>query len=151
MPGPNDLMCRLVANDEDQAACLELRRQVFIEEQQVPEEIERDTDDASALHFLACEGEHPIAVARVVEKKQAVAKIGRVAVVASRRGEGVGAELMAFVLATLTERGFTEALLHSQEPVVGFYEKLGFAVDGERFFEAEIPHFAMRKRLQSTG
>ncbi|WP_309713784.1 GNAT family N-acetyltransferase, partial [Armatimonas sp.] len=98
------LVCRLVANDEDRAACLELRRQVFIEEQQVPEEIERDADDASALHFLACEGEHPVAVARVVEKKRAVAKVGRVAVVAAWRGEGIGAELMTFVLATTATR-----------------------------------------------
>jgi predicted GNAT family N-acyltransferase len=137
--------------ETDRAACLELRRRVFIEEQQVPEEIERDSDDAAALHFLACEGEVPIAVARVVDKGHNVAKIGRVAVVASRRGERVGAALMDFVLATLTERGFCEALLHSQEPVVGFYEKLGFVVEGERFFEAEIPHFAMRRRLYSAG
>ena len=144
------LACRLVTTEEDRAACLELRRRVFIEDQQVPVEIERD-DDASALHFLACEGELPVAVARVVEKKPDVAKIGRVAVVASRRGEGVGAELMAFVLTTLTERGFTEVLLSSQEPVMGFYAKLGFAAEGERFYEASIPHFAMRKKLYSTG
>ena len=141
----------LSETDEDRAACLELRRRVFIEEQQVPVEIERDTDDASALHFLVCEGGVPVAVARAVDKGHGVAKIGRVAVVASRRGEGVGAELMAFVLATLTERGFTEALLSSQEPVVGFYQKLGFAVEGERFYEANIPHFAMHKRLYSAG
>ncbi len=145
------LVCRLVTSDEDRAACLELRRLVFIEEQQVPEEIERDAADADALHFLACEGDVPIAVARAVDKGHGGAKIGRVAVVATRRGEGLGAELMVVVLVTLAERGFTEALLHSQEPVVGFYEKLGFAVEGERFFEAEIPHFAMRKCLYSTG
>ena len=141
------LACRLVTMEADRAACLELRRRVFIEEQQVPVEIERDADDVSALHFLASEGELPVAVARVVAKKPGVAKIGRVAVLAARRGEGMGAQLMAFVLATLTERGFTEALLHSQEPVVAFYEKLGFTTEGERFFEAEIPHFVMRKRL----
>lgn len=146
-----NLVCRLIATDEDLATCLSLRRRVFIEEQCVPEEIERDGDDASALHFLAWEGSTPVAVARVVNKGQGVAKIGRVAVLLERRGEGIGGALMEFVLATLAERGFTEALLHSQEPVVGFYERLGFAIESERFFEAEIPHFAMRKRLYSTG
>ncbi|WP_309695998.1 GNAT family N-acetyltransferase [Armatimonas sp.] len=146
-----NLVCRLIATDEDLAACLSLRRRVFIEEQCVPEEIERDSDDTSALHFLAWVGSTPVAVARVVNKGDGVAKIGRVAVLLARRGEGIGGALMEFVLTSLAEYGFTQALLHSQEPVVGFYEKLGFATEGERFFEAEIPHFAMRKRLYSTG
>ncbi|WP_395144368.1 GNAT family N-acetyltransferase [Armatimonas sp.] len=146
-----NLICRLVATDDDLAACLSLRRRVFTEEQCVPEEIERDCDDASALHFLAWESNTPVAVARVVNKGYRVAKIGRVAVLSARRGEGIGGALMEFVLTTLVEYGFTQALLHSQEPVVGFYEKLGFVIEGERFFEAEIPHFAMCRRLYSTG
>jgi predicted GNAT family N-acyltransferase len=140
-----------VTTPQELALCRELRRVVFIEEQGVPAEIEQDRDDAMALHFLGLEGAQPVAVARVVDKGHGVAKIGRVAVLAARRGEGLGAVLMEFVLTSLADQGFTEALLHSQEPVVGFYEKLGFATEGERFFEAEIPHFAMRKRLQSAG
>jgi ElaA protein len=137
----------LATSPTDKALCRELRRVVFIEEQGVPEAIEQDSDDAKALHFLAYADTLPIAVARVVDKGHGAAKIGRVAVIASRRGEGIGAALMEFVLTSLAEQGFAEALLHAQEPVVGFYEKLGFTVEGERFFEAEIPHFAMRKRL----
>lgn len=143
----NNLTLQCVTTPQERALCRELRRVVFIEEQGVPEEIEQDRDDATALHFLGLEGELPLAVARVVDKGHGVAKIGRVAVLAARRGEGLGATLMEFVLTSLAERGFSEALLHAQEPVVGFYEKLGFATEGERFFEAEIPHFAMRKRL----
>jgi predicted GNAT family N-acyltransferase len=117
----------------------------------VPEEVEQDRDDAVALHFLGLEGMQPLAVARVVDKGHGIAKIGRVAVLAARRGEGLGAVLMGFVLTTLTERGFAEAYLHAQEPVIGFYEKLGFTCVGERFLEADIPHRAMQKSLRRTA
>lgn len=137
----------LAISPTDYAICFSLRQQVFIEEQGVPETIERDSDDAHALHFLAFEGRLPIGVARVVDKGHGVAKIGRVAVLPERRHQGIGGALMAFVLTTLRENGFGEALLHAQEPVVGFYERLGFHKEGERFFEADIPHFAMRLQL----
>lgn len=138
----------LVESASDRALCLELRRRVFIEEQQVPAALERDADDALALHFLARkDGVLPVAVARAVDKGEGVAKIGRVAVLPEHRGAGIGAELVAFVLVVLEQRGFTQAYLHSQEAVVGFYERLGFIVEGERFFEAAIPHFAMRRFL----
>lgn len=141
----------LVTTGQERAACLALRRTVFIEEQSVPEVLERDSDDEAALHFLAYDGDTPVAVGRVVDKGHGLAKVGRVAVLAPYRGKGIGASLMGFILATLAERGFTEVFLHSQEPVVSFYEKLGFVSEGERFFEANIAHFALRKRLYSTG
>ena len=80
--------------ESDRFTCFELRRIVFIEEQGVSEAIERDSDDAAALHFLALENDTPVAVARVVDKGHGVAKIGRVAVLAARRGEGIGAQLV---------------------------------------------------------
>ena len=142
------ILSLLAETASDRALCLDIRQRVFSEEQGVAVSLERDADDAHALHFLALkEGVVPVAVARAVDKGYGLAKIGRVAVLAEHRGEGIGAELMAFLLVTLELKGFTEGLLHSQETVVGFYEKQGFIVEGERFFEAEIPHFAMRRTL----
>lgn len=142
------ILSLLAESASDRALCLELRRRVFIEEQQVPASLERDSDDARALHFLALKnGIEPVAVARAVDKGHGLAKIGRVAVLPEHRGEGIGAELMEFILVTLELKGFTQALLHSQESVVGFYERLGFVAEGERFFEAAIPHFVMRRTL----
>ena len=54
---------------------------------------------------------------------------------------------MEFVLVCLEQQGYTRAYLHAQEAVVGFYERLGFVVEGERFFEADIPHVAMWRTL----
>ena len=65
----------------------------------------------------------------------------------SRRGEGIGAQIMNFSESWARLEGFTEIVLHAQEPVVGFYLKLGYSIVGERFYEADIPHFKMRKSL----
>jgi predicted GNAT family N-acyltransferase len=65
--------------------CFRLREEVFIIEQSVPVDLERDEHDASALHFLALVDAKPVGTARVVLKDNGtVAKIGRVAVVGRR-------------------------------------------------------------------
>ena len=48
------------------------------------------------------------------------------------------------------KRGHWELVLHAQEEVVPFYEKLGYSAHGPSFLEANIPHRAMRKPLASA-
>jgi predicted GNAT family N-acyltransferase len=38
-------------------------------------------------------------------------------------------------------------VIHSQEYIKSFYQKLGFVEEGEIFEEAGIPHVKMRKSL----
>ena len=78
---------------------------------------------------------------------QGVWKSRQFAVDPEYQGKGIGAELMRFAEATAREEGVSEFVLHSREGVVGFYEKLGFTTEGERFGEVGIPHRRMRRRL----
>ena len=78
--------------------CFRLREEVFIIEQSVPVDMERDEHDATALHFLALIDAKPVGTARVVLKDNGtVAKIGRVAVRRSTRGIGIGKRLIAAI------------------------------------------------------
>ena len=77
----------------------------------------------------------------------AAAKVERVAVLAERRGEGIGRELMAAVERAAEASGYGRVVLHAQVPVVPFYERLGYDAVGDTFEEAEIPHRRMRKEL----
>lgn len=138
---------RLADSPEDRAACLALRLAVFVEEQGVPESLERDDFDAEAAHFLAVDGEIPVGTARLIPVDGVTVKAGRVAVLAERRGSGIGASVMAFAEDWARSCGFRTVVLSAQEPVVGFYELLGYTAIGERFFEAGIPHFKMTKEL----
>lgn len=132
----------------DIATCLRLRRVVFIEEQGVSEEDEVDGLDGSALHLLAFDGDQPVGTARLL-LKGSVGKIGRVCVLPQARGTGLGAALIRKSLEVLRgQPGLTEAYLGAQSHATGFYEKLGFAVEGEEFDDAGIPHRHMRRALR---
>jgi predicted GNAT family N-acyltransferase len=123
-----------------------LRRRVFIEEQHVPEEIELDADDASALHALAVEGGRPVGCGRMLARGDYV-KIGRMAVLAERRGAGIGRCVLQFLVEQARQRGFRRAVLDAQVHAEGFYLKQGFTPVGEVFEEAGIMHRRMERAL----
>ena len=131
----------------DIATCQHLRRVVFIEEQGVSEADEVDGLDGEAIHLLAFDGDEPVGTARLLVKG-AVGKIGRVCVLPVARGTGLGAALIRAALDELRRQpGVTVAYLGSQSHATGFYEKLGFVVEGEEFMDAGIPHRHMRRAL----
>jgi predicted GNAT family N-acyltransferase len=131
----------------DIPTCQALRRVVFIDEQGVSEADEVDGQDGRAIHLLAWDGECPVGTARLLVKGP-VGKIGRVCVLPEVRGSGLGAALIEAALQELGRiPGVTEAYLGSQSHATGFYEKLGFVVEGEEFLDAGIPHRHMRRSL----
>lgn len=131
----------------DIAACRQLRRVVFIEEQGVSEADEVDGLDADAVHLLAMDGDRPVGTARLLVKGR-VGKIGRVCVLPEARGTGLGAALIRAALAELGRvPGVRDAYLGAQSHATGFYEKLGFAAEGEEFLDAGIAHRHMRRAL----
>jgi predicted GNAT family N-acyltransferase len=130
--------------EPERAAAVAVRRQVFIVEQEVPASLELDEADPSCRHWLALgSGERAIGTARM----QANGHIGRIAVLAEWRGRGIGARLVEEIVAAARAAGLSSVDLDSQVHAIGFYEKLGFAVHGEVFMEAGIPHQNMARAL----
>ena len=138
---------RRVRTDGEREDALDVRREVFIDEQGVPEHRELDGRDGAATHFVAYEGGRPVGAARLRGYEAATATVERVAVLGPERGRGIGRALMAVVEDTAADDGFDELLLHAQVPVVGFYERLGYEVTSGEFEEAGIPHREMRTEL----
>jgi predicted GNAT family N-acyltransferase len=124
----------------------ELRYEVFVDEQGVPRELEVDEFDPCATHLVAIRDDQVVGTLRMLDHDGA-AKIGRLAVRAAARRTGVGARLMDRAAAIASERGFAEIVLHAQVAVAGFYRRLGYVAEGDRFDEAGIPHIAMRKKI----
>ncbi|WP_135302987.1 GNAT family N-acetyltransferase [Haloarcula amylovorans] len=124
-----------------------VRRTVFIEEQGVSEAEEMDDKDGVATHVLVIDDSKPVATARLRLVEETTAKVERVAVLADYRGEGLGVRVMDAVETVADDRGATEAKLHGQTRVRGFYERLGYEAVGEEFEEAGIPHVEMVKPL----
>lgn len=123
----------------DQA--FKIREQVFIREQGVPEDLEKDSSDRDAVHYILFDEEKPIATARRRKTTNGI-KLERFAVLSEYRNHGIGSKVLHFVLEDLKNED-TTIYLNSQEKAVPFYERYGFVKSGEPFMEAGIRHFLM--------
>lgn len=136
-----------VGPTQDIAACLELRRVVFMVEQNVSEADERDGKDDEAHHILARLDGRPVGCARILLNGSS-GKIGRVCVLADQRGTGLGQALIKACLQHLEGMpDVTRAVLGAQTYAIGFYENLGFVANGPEFDDAGIPHRMMERGL----
>ncbi|WP_217557791.1 GNAT family N-acetyltransferase [Paenibacillus sp. GbtcB18] len=140
-----------VTTDEQLKECLSVRKEVFVNEQKVPLELEIDELDAShqsGHHFLIREGGKAIAAARWKPYEENRAKLQRIAVVKSSRGTGLGSVLVQAMEAHAKELGYTGAVLDAQCQAEPFYKKIGYeTIPGEPFDDAGILHVRMVKSL----
>jgi predicted GNAT family N-acyltransferase len=125
-----------------------IRQQVFVDEQKIPAEMEWDAADAHCLHAVAYNRlGQAVGTGRLLEHVPGVAKIGRMAVVASLRGSRVGREVLEALMQAGRARGEREVLLHAQLSAEGFYSRAGFVRRGPVFEEAGIGHVEMVRAL----
>ena len=131
---------------QDAARLSAVRRAVFIDEQGVPESLEWDDFDATALHLLATtDGGTPIGCARLLTDGH----IGRMAVLPAWRGRGVGRALLEAVLNAARRAGHAKVELSAQTHAARFYRQAGFIQHGTVYQEAGIPHVSMNVSLIS--
>lgn len=124
-----------------------VREAVFINGQNIPQEVEFDGIDPDCHHVIARDNQHQaIGTGRLTPD----GKIGRMAVLDAWRGQRVGEALLLNLIDKARKLGWTEVTLNAQTSVSGFYERLGFAKEGDVFNEANIPHQLMRLDLEAV-
>lgn len=136
------------SNASDREALLSVREDVFILEQGVPLDLDRDDHDARCMHVLAraLDGT-AIGTGRMTPDGQ----IGRMAVLRDWREHGVGTMLLHALLDLARTRKFGAVTMHAQRDAVPFYLHHGFDEDGDEFEEAGIPHVRMRRKLDAQA
>ncbi|WP_327366876.1 GNAT family N-acetyltransferase [Streptomyces sp. NBC_01217] len=154
---PAPYTTRTVVDEQDRAACFQIRKDVFVGEQNVPEEIEYDALDAVAVHVIAVAPDgSALGTGRLLHGPAAldrtggdltVGSLGRLAVAKEARGLGVGVALVRAIEDAARELGLTAVDLHAQTHALGFYERLGYVAYGPEFPDAGIAHRAMRRDL----
>ena len=154
---PSSYVVRVADDPADREACFAVRKEVFVVEQSVPQELEYDDYDAVATHVLAVrEDGTPLGTGRLLYGEAAAAKadgdatvgsLGRLAVTKEARGLGVGVALVRAIEDAARARGLAAVDLHAQTHALGFYERLGYEAYGPEFPDAGIPHRAMRRVL----
>jgi len=125
-----------------------VRDAVFVQEQRVPVEIERDALDPACHHVIARDGEgRPIGTGRLTPD----GRIGRMAVLPEWRNRRVGEALLKALLAQARELRWNEVTLHAQVPAMALYARQGFLPYGDRFVEAGLDHQSMRLVLGAVN
>ncbi len=146
-----EVSVRRAATPEDLDALHALRWQVFVEEQGVPPELESDELDATACLALAWAEGAAVGTGRFAMLDGGEARVGRMAVRADLRRQGIGGQVLRFLEDAAAEVGAVQVTLHAQRYVSAFYLAYGYAEEGEPFEEAGIEHIMMRKPLTSSA
>ncbi|WP_206858983.1 GNAT family N-acetyltransferase [Lysobacter sp. Cm-3-T8] len=149
MSGPDALFRVEAVGFEQATADLHaVRDVVFVQEQGVPVEIERDALDPLSRHVLARDAQgRPIGTGRLTPDR----RIGRMAVLPEWRNRRVGEALLKALLEQARELRWNEVTLHAQVPAMAFYARQGFLPFGERFVEAGLDHQSMRLVLGAVN
>lgn len=129
-----------------ESGAMPVRETVFVHEQGVPPELERDVFDAVSRHALARRADQ-----RVVGTGRLLpdGHVGRMAVTREARGQGVGGRILTALIDEARRLGMRELMLNAQVSAEGFYRRHGFVPEGETFLEAGIVHRAMRRVLDA--
>jgi predicted GNAT family N-acyltransferase len=134
----------MLAWRDAEAEAMRVREAVFVVEQGVPREIERDEWDARSDHALAIDRDgRVLGTGRLLPDGH----IGRMAVLPESRGQGIGSRILGTLIARARERGMKRVVLNAQTHAAPFYARHGFVAEGGEFMEAGIPHVAMAREI----
>lgn len=136
----------IVGKYEDlKTECNLIRYEVFVQEQNVPENIEIDERDEVCTHVILRINNNPIGTGRIDLEKQG--KIGRLAIVKEFRNKGYGTLILNKLEEIARQNNLTSVWLNAQKASLNFYLKLGYQIISDEFIEANIIHLTMSKKL----
>ena len=135
-----EIKVHLATTKQELQRVREIRKKVFIVEQNVPKDVEIDQYENSSHHIIALLDDKFIGTARWRKTENGM-KLERFAVLKEKRGLGIGKELVRFILKQIKKESVI--YLHAQDHVISFYKKLGFYSVGDHFYEGGISHQKM--------
>ena len=141
----SNLIIKIADLPEEFPAIAAIRKSVFQEEQGVNPALEFDGKDEVSQHLIAYLEQKAVGTTRIRYLDEKTAKIERLAVLSTARGQGIGKKIMENALQIIASKNVREVVIHAQESVKVLYQKLNFVEEGEIFEEAGILHVKMRK------
>lgn len=141
----SNLVIKVADLPEEFPAIAAIRKSVFQEEQGVDPTLEFDGKDEISQHLIAYLDDKAVGTTRIRYLDDKTAKIERLAVLSTARGQGIGKKIMIKALEVIAKKNIPEVVIHAQEYIKVLYQKLDFVEEGQIFQEAGIPHLKMRK------
>lgn len=126
-----------------------LRTLVFMDEQGFEHEFDEHDEPGRAIHLVLHDEGEPIATGRLFPSsgEKDVWMLGRIAIVAERRGTGLGRVLITELERIAALEGAVRVELSAQVRASGFYERCGYRQVGEPYDDEGCPHIKMVKSL----
>lgn len=137
---------RIVKTEQELADAFEVRRTVFVGEQNVPEEEEIDQHESEAVHFVLY-SEGTAAGAGRFRILDGIGKVERICVLKESRNSGAGVAVMNKIEDYAKSQGISSLKLNAQTHAISFYSRLGYETVSEEFLDAGIPHKTMKKTI----
>ncbi|MEF3329061.1 GNAT family N-acetyltransferase [Oceanobacillus oncorhynchi] len=140
---------KIVTEEQDLQKVFEIRKEIFVKEQEVSKEEEFDAFDsldADCNHILVYYDNKPVGTGRVRAVEE-VGKLERICILKPYRKYGLGKVIVQSLEEIVLQKGLTRAKLHGQTHAEGFYHKLGYETVSDEFLEDGIPHYLMVKQF----
>lgn len=144
---------KFLTYNDDLSEVFSIRRKVFVEEQQIPDNIEFDEYDSEAMHVIVYEeagSKKAVATGRIIYDEQEC-QIGRIAVLKEFRGKKYGDFTVRMLLNRAFTAGIKEVTINSHQSVEEFYKKIGFQRIGCYFTEAGINYCKMMINVKDVS
>ena len=109
-----------------------------------PDELARENED---ILIGAFDEDEMLACCMLTKADNKSLRLRQMAVQNNLQGKGIGGSMMNFAEIVARDKGYKKLIMHARETAVGFYEKLGYKVVGDKFIEVTIPHYIMEKAL----
>ncbi len=109
-----------------------------------PDELAKEKED---ILIGAFDEDQMLACCMLTKADKTSLRLRQMAVQNNLQGKGIGASMMNFAEIIARDKGYKKLIMHARETALGFYEKLGYKVVGDKFSEVTIPHFVMEKKL----
>ncbi|MBK8494945.1 MAG: GNAT family N-acetyltransferase [Ferruginibacter sp.] len=108
------------------------------------DELDREKED---ILIGAFDEDEMLACCMLTKTGHTSVRLRQMAVQNNLQGKGIGGSMMNFAEILARDKGYKKLIMHARETAVGFYEKLGYKVVGDKFIEVTIPHYVMEKSL----
>ena len=138
---------KIVNSEQELADAFEVRKTVFIHEQNVPEEEEIDQFESDSVHFVLYDDNGKAAGAGRFRVLDGIGKVERICVLIENRKTGAGIAVMNKIEEYAKSQGISSLKLNAQTHAIPFYSRLGYVTVSEEFMDAGIPHKTMKKSI----
>jgi len=146
---PAELICLPARTGSEERAAFAIRCRVFVEEQRLFAESDRDHNDPRSIHLVAIKNGEVVGTVRVYPLQDSPGHWigGRLAVIRRERASGAGELLVQEAMRTVKRLECTSFTATIQKRNVIWFEKLGWWREGEPFDLLGRPHQLMQADL----